>query len=199
MKVLFSTFILVFLTCNSNQGNKVNIKKDCSIYNDKYVEYSSLNKSDSALYYINKAIKCDPKDDYFKTEKIRLLIKNNNYKSVISFAEELASKNDPNYKMLYGTLLLKNGDFQSEEILKEAYSLFKKSTKDYSVANSNLHFYQIALDNYFQGKEYSLNKIELYKKNYTDVHNKQLAEYIHNLILKKSKKDVLFVMFGIEN
>lgn len=191
--------MLALLTCNSKHSKEATISQDCSVYNDKYVEFRMNNRNDSAIYYIDKAIKCDPQDDFFKTEKVKLLINNQDYISATSVAEELAVKSDPNYKMLYGTLLLKNDDVQSEKNLKEAYSLFEKSTKDYSKANSNLKFYQIALDYYFQGKEYSLKKIEIYKKNYTDIHNTQLAEYIQDLILNRSKEDVLFAMYGMEN
>ncbi len=200
MKLLIAILFFSLLTCNSNQEGVVkNNKNECSIFNEKYLEYSMLNKKDSALYYIDKAIDCNPKDDFFKTEKIKSLIHYEDYNSAISFAKKLAKENDPNFKLLYGTLLLKMNDENAEIQLKEAYNLFSINTKNYNQNDSSLDFYKIGLDNYFKGKKYSLLMLEKFKKNYPDKNNLQSADYLENLINTTSKESVLYKLFDIKD
>lgn len=200
MKLLMSLLFLFLLTCKSNHETKVvKEKPDCSTYNEKYVQYNMANKKDSALYYIDKAINCDPDDDFFKTEKIKLLIKYEDYSKANSFAKELANLNDPIYKMLYGVLLLRQGKTNAENLLKEAYGLLNEATINYNDENSNLHFYKIGLDNYFQGREYSLDRIKKFKTHYPDEYNIELGNYIETLIVNSSKEEVLFELFHLNN
>ena len=129
MKIVMLMTILLFMSCKSNQAKKDKTRKaDCTEFNDKYVAYAMSDKRDSALYYIDKAIFCDPEDDFFKTEKIKLLLKYGDYSNAVEFAEKL-SKDDPlTYKMLYGILLLKQGDANADNVLKETYNLKPKSS-----------------------------------------------------------------------
>ena len=198
MKIFIPILLLFLFCCKSNKEQKVSTQEvDCSIYNDKYVEYAMINEKDSALYYINKAIMCDPKDDFFKTEKIKLLIKHRDYSNAIPFAKELAIKNDPNYKMLYGVLLLKENNSNADDILDDARVIMVDVAKDYNENNSNLHFYKIALDNYFEGENYSLDMVKKFRENYVTEYDIELANNIENLIKNNSKRDVLLNLFNI--
>jgi len=200
MKILVLTLFLIFASCKSNQTkDETNQKIDCSKYNDKYVEFAMNNKKDSAFYYIDKAILCDPKDEFFKSEKMKLLIQYKDYENAVKLAKVMSNEGEPTYVMLYGILLMKQGDSESVKVLKKANSLLSKIVNDYSEENLNLHFYRIGLDNYFQGKNYSLKMVQKFRDSYVKEHEIQLANYIEDLINNESKENVLFNLFTIDN
>jgi hypothetical protein len=201
MRLLILITFSLLISCKLNQTKKEEIQKaDCSAFNDKYIEYLMADKRDSALYYIDKAIFCDPEDEFFKTEKIKLFLKYGDYSDAVEFAKKLSNDKAPTYKMLYGILLLKqNNNVKADIVLNEAYTLLSEKTKLYDKGNSNLHFYRLGLDNYFMGKDYSLEMVKKYRENYTKEHDAQLADYIENLITNESSRDILYKLYNIED
>lgn len=200
MKTFILSFMVVALaTCNSQQSKKkVDTERDCSFLNDKYVESVMAERKDSAVYYIDKAILCDPQDNFFKFEKIKLLMNYDDFEGAKNAAKKMANAKSPTFEMLYGTILLKQNDVGADAVLKKAHESLISDTKNYSEDNSNLHFYRIGLDNYFKGKEYSLEKIDEFKANYSDKDKLGLANHIYDLINKETKEDVLYKIFNLD-
>lgn len=200
MRLLILITFFLLISCKSNQTKKeVTQKADCSGFNDKYIEYVMADKRDSALHYIDKAIFCDPEDEFFKTEKIKLLLKYGDYPDAVQFAEKLSNDEAPTYKMLYGILLLRqDNNVKADIVLNEAYALLSEKTKIYDEDNSNLHFYRLGLDNYFKGKDYSIEMVKKFRENYTKEHDAQLADYMESLIINESSRNVLYKQYNIE-
>lgn len=91
---------------------------------------------------------------------------------------------------------MKINDANSKKILEECYSEFNKMKEPTS---SNL-FYKIALDNYFKGKDYSLNQVKEFKQTYKDKpYENQNIEALQELINKETKEIVLFKLFNIND
>jgi hypothetical protein len=206
MKLLYILFIILFTTTVSSCQNKtqnttqkaiVKEKPECEALYNKYLENFSLQKKDSALYYIDKCIKCDTSQQDNKYIKVQLLISMKDYKNAILGLEELRSDiDDPTFKMQKGILMLKINDANSKKILEECYSEFNKMKEPTS---SNL-FYKIALDNYFKGKDYSLNQVKEFKQTYKDKpYENQNIEALQELINKETKEIVLFKLFNIND
>ncbi len=194
--LLILAFSLTF--CKSNKTKDTSQDIDCSKFNDKYVEYRIVKNKDSALYYIDKAIACDVKDNFFKMEKVKLLVSYRDYLGASKLAYDLSKGNDPTFKMLYGVLLLKQNDTEADKVLEKSYTILSDNTKSYDDSNSNLHYYKIGLDNYFNGKNYSLQRVDEYKKNYNTPNNIQMAILMENLIKNSSKEELLFNLFNIK-
>ncbi|MEL4308794.1 hypothetical protein [Joostella sp. CR20] len=199
MKVYIGIMAIMLATCKSNsKGQEAKTKsQSCSVFNDKYIEYVMAEQKDSALYYIDKAITCDPDDDFFKFEKVKLLLKYGNYAAATSNVKDMMSDNSPTYEMLYGIILLKQNNSKAEKVLESAYDSFDKLTKEYEEENSSLQYYKLGLDNYFNGQNYTLEAIEKFKDNYKDQHNIALVDYLKDIVVQEAREDVLYKMFNM--
>lgn len=203
-KIHFFNFLLLISTVSSCQ-NKTNIaekgatqeKAKCEILYNKYIEKFSAREKDSALYYIDKSIKCDQNNNDYKYAKAQLLISNKDYKSAILVLGELNSAiTDPTIKMQKGILNLKINEPSSKKILEECYADFKRIKGP----TSNNLFYKIALDNYFKDKDYALIEIEKFKQTYKDKgYETQNINALESLIKNESKENVLFKLFNIRD
>ncbi|HFG0578558.1 hypothetical protein [Flavobacterium psychrophilum] len=197
-----SIFVLLLSNCN-NKKNIVSstIQKndyaECKVFFDKYKKKMIIEENDSALIYIDKAIKCNPNNNSYKNSKVNFLISIKNYKEADKQLDELITiTNDPAFRLLKGIIKLKDSDPQSEKLLVNSYDEFNQIKKPTS---SNL-IYKIALDNYFKGKDYSLNQVEEFKQTYKDKpYENQNIEALQELINKETKEIVLFKLFNIND
>lgn len=204
-KLLFIfAYLLSLLNCNNNNNKKatndlitekeeVKCKEIYKKFNEKYV----LEENDSALIYIDEAIKCNPKNNKYKYSKIKFLIEIKNYDDAIKQLDKfILLSNDPAFKLQKGVLLLKIKDEKSKQILEECYYEYQKLKEP----TSNNLFYKIALDNYFEGKEYSLNEILKCKRQYQGKdYELQNIKVLEELINNKSKEEVLFNLYNIKD
>jgi lipopolysaccharide biosynthesis regulator YciM len=196
--------ILLLITTISSCQNKKNITEknvikenpECEILYNKYIEKFSNSEKDSALFYIDKCIKCDTSKKDNKYIKAQLLISMKDYKNAILTFNDIKSDDDPALKMQKGVLMLKINDPNSIKVLKECYNEFNQIKE---ATSSNL-FYRIALDNYFKGKEYSLNEVVKFKeKNKGKAYENQNIKALEDLINKENKETVLFKLFNIRD
>lgn len=198
--ILSISFLLLF-NCGNKKTEKTEIEQQdslkCKIFYKNYNKKIVLEENDSALYYINKAIDCSPKNYNYKNTKAMFLINIKKYnEAILQFNELSIITKDPAYKLFKGILLLKIGDKDSDNYLREVYSEYNKITKP----TSSNEFYKIALDNYFKDKEYSLNeikrlKIEYKNKAYELQNLSALEEYISN----ETKKNVMYKLINIKD
>lgn len=201
-KIHLLNFLLLITTISSCQNKKniteKNVTKEnpeCEILYNKYIEKFSTRENDSALYYIEKCIKCDPSKNENKYIKVQLLTSMKDYKNAILVFPDLKSGiDDPALKMQKGVLMLKINDVNSRKVLEECYAEFKKIEKPTS---SNL-IYKIALDNYFMGKEFSTKEVEKFKLTYKDKpYESDNIKAVESLIKNVDKENVLFKLFNI--
>jgi predicted Zn-dependent protease len=186
-------------TSNKTTSNTVIVKENSKCkeiykkYNEKYV----LEENDSALIYINQAIECNPKSSDYKFTKIRFLVEIKNYNDAIKQLDEfILNSDDPAFKTQKGTLLLKINDKSSIKILSESYNDYKKIKNP----TSNNQFYKIALDNYFEGKEYALKEVEKFKQTYKGKgYENQNINVLEELIKNETKENTLFKLFNIRD
>ena len=197
-----SIFVLLLSNCN-NKKNIVSstIQKndyaECKVFFDKYKKKMIIEENDSALIYIDKAIKCNPNNNSYKNSKVNFLISIKNYKEADKQLDELITiTNDPAFRLLKGIIKLKDSDPQSEKLLVNSYDEFNQMKEP----TSNNLFYKIALDNYFKGKDYSLNQVKEFKQTYKDKpYENQNIEALQELINKETKERVLFKLFNIND
>lgn len=205
------TIISMALLLLSNCSNKVKPNPNSTVINNKtekdfsdckkiYKKFNNkfvLEENDSALIYINQAIECNPKNTNYKFSKIRFLIGINNYKDAIKQTNELILiSNDPSFKLLKGILMLKTNDSNSLKLLNESYTEYKQ-IKDPTSGNL---FYRIALDNFFKGKDYSLNEVKKFKDIYKGkAYENQNINALEELINNETKENVLFKLFSIND
>jgi len=183
----------IFPNCEKNKEKRsiTNVKNDCQKYLQKHFNTVVVKKNDSALYYVNKAIDCDPTSINYKFTKVKFLIRLKKYEDA-EIALNPIKENDLALKMLDGILKLKINNSDSKNTLSKVYTEYNNIENP----TSTQLFYKIALDNYFKGKEYSTNKILDYKKNFQSEYEKQNIGALEELILKETKENVLFKLFN---
>lgn len=163
------------------------------------MKYASNNKIDSALFYIDKSIKCDTESDFFKFAKVNLLISAEQYENASNCLSNFNLVTKPTYKMLKGVLLIKlQNNQEASDILEESYDNFKdleaSGKMDY-----NLVFYKLGLDNYFNGSDFTIESINDYKIIFKDnTYAIETLEYVKILIENSSKEETLYKMFNID-
>ncbi|MBE9577236.1 tetratricopeptide repeat protein [Flavobacterium proteolyticum] len=191
---VFITFLLVS-SCKNAKIENIEIKdnKQCEEFNKKHVKFAIAEQNDSAIYYIDKAIKCNPEHENYKFSKVRFLIGLNKYEEAEKVLLTFKNPEEPTIKMNIGILKLKTNDAQSENILKDVHSKFENLKSK----SSTYFFYKIALDNYFYGKDYALNQIKEYKREYTTAYDLQNINALENSIMNNEKKEVLFKLLNI--
>lgn len=198
-------FMGLFSNCQNNKsvekGNAINVEKksadNCKTIFHAFNQKLMMEENDSALYYIDKAIECDPKNNNFKYNKVKFLTSIKKYPDAIKQLDDLsADAIDPTFKMQKGILKLKINEADAKKILEECYAEFNQIDKPTS-SNS---LYRIALDNYFKGKEYSLNEVKKFKQAYKDKpYENQNIDALEELINKETKEVVLFKLFNIND
>lgn len=196
MRLLLLLIICFNVSCNSKITGFS--EKACKEFNEKYVEYALINKIDSALFYVDKSIKCDLESDFYKVAKINLLISDEQYENAINYLSNFKLDKEPVYKMLKGVLLLKLQNKQEAlGLLEEAYNHFKDEETSGEM-DYNLIFYMLGLENYFNGSDSTINSIKDYKIALKDnAYAIETLEYAKILIETSSKEDSLYKMFNI--
>ncbi|WP_395074839.1 tetratricopeptide repeat protein [Flavobacterium sp.] len=197
--IIILVSVIFFINCNNKKliKNELTEQKhsNCDFFLNKYSDKFMSGENDSALIYINKAIECNPNEFNYKDNKLIFLIATQSYIKAIEQLDELNSSNDdPAYKFQRGILMLKINDINAIKKLEQSYSEFNQISK---LTSSNL-FYKIALDNYFKGKEYSLNEVAKFKAIYKGkAYENQNIIALENLIKNENKENVLYKLFNI--
>lgn len=193
ISLLLINLTFIFASCQTKtDSSKLKENSDCVIFYKKYKEATVSQQIDSALNYIDKAIKCDPNNASFKSNKIRFLISINKYKDAIEVVNTYSSK-DTSLKMLEAVLKLKLETSDSKDLLQRCYDEYKQ---DKQMTNDKL-VYKIALTNYFKNKDEALKEIEYSKKKSSEEYERTNLEALEELIKKHDKREVLFNLFGI--
>ncbi len=192
--LVFMPFILASSCKNAkNETIEMKDKKQCEEFNKKHVNFVIAEQNDSAIYYIDKAIECNPEHENYKFSKVRFLIGLNKFGEAEKVFSTFNKPEEPTIKMQIGILKLKNNDERSENILKEVHSKLENLKSQ----NSTYFFYKIALDNYFKGKDYAMNQVKEYKKEYTTAYELQNINTLENSILNNGKREVLFKLLNM--
>lgn len=198
---IVAMYLLLLSNCSNKKTNSnVVIEKEdlkCKEIYKKYNQKYVLEENDSALIYINQAIECNPKSTNYKYTKIRLLVETKNYNDAIKQLDKfILNSDDPAFKMEKGILMLKMNNVHFKQTLEECYSEFNKIKEP----TSNNLFCKIALDNYFKGKEYSLNEILKFKNEYKGKgYENQNIKFLEDLINNETKENVLFKLYNIRD
>ena len=196
MKLLLLIIICFNVSCNSKKTGFS--EKACKGFNEKYVEYASINKVDSALFYIDKSIKCDLESDFYKVAKVNLLISAEQYENASNCLSNFNLDIEPTYKMLKGVLLLKlQNNQEASDLLEEAYKHFKDAEANGKM-DYNFIFYMIGLENYFNGSDFTIKSINDYEIAFEDnAYAIETLEFAKILIENSSKEESLYKMFNI--
>lgn len=193
-KLLLIFCLAVFTSNCQNKTNESNDSK-CKELFKKYKEKFSTSDIDSTRYYIENAMKCAPENKNFIDNSIRFYIKVADYKVAIKQVEKLKD-NGSNISLdfMISVLKLKMGNASAKNDLKKNYIQYNT---DKLLTSSNL-IYKVALDNYFNDKNYALNQLKDYRKVYTTEYDTQNLDAVENLIKSVGKEDVLFTLFNIQ-
>ena len=176
-------------SCNSQKKAS---KNDCSLFNDKFHKFQMNGVKDSVLFYINKAIECDPKEQFFRLEKAKYYIVNNQLEQASMVIKGMDLENEPSLKLMDIVIDLK---LQRISAITELKSIYLQYSKDeIGPEESNIFIYKIALINYFEGKTEALKVLNKAKDN-NEI--KGLIDFIELNIKNKTKKDVLYTLFNI--
>lgn len=185
-------FCLIILSA-SCQNKVTDIK--CEEFFKKYKEKFSNSDSDSARYYIKSAMECAPENKGYINNAIQLYIKINDYQNAIIQVEKLKDNgSDISLDFMISVLKLKMGNPSAKNDLKKNYIQYNA---DKMLTSSNL-IYKVALDNYFNDKNYALNQLKDYRKVYTTEYDTQNLDAIENLIKSVDKDEVLFALFNLK-
>lgn len=183
------------ISCNSKSDNQKSIKRsDCIIFYKKFKEEVIKGQTKNALIAIDKAINCDPNNESFKSNKLRLLIELSKYNDAIKLINSYKS-DDNSFKMLKAVLKLKNKDTKAIDLLRECYNRYKNERE---ITTDNL-IYKIALTNFFDGEEKALKEIETSRTNSIEENIKTNLDTLEELITQYDKQNVLFKLYGISN
>jgi len=191
MKKIFLFVFIIFFCCRK-KGNNTAVSQSCDNYIKKFNQYLRDEKIDSALYYINEAIKCDPTKNEYKLKKVQYLISEQRYEMAYKSIDDFSNPS-PEFIMMKGVIALKLNKNNSNKLLKEAYKEIQDKTK-----NVNNQYYKIALDNYFEGKDYALNQIKVYQKTYDKKYYIYISDLLEKHIKNLSKEEVLFKIFNVK-
>ncbi|RYF09914.1 MAG: tetratricopeptide repeat protein, partial [Flavobacteriales bacterium] len=132
MKFIYLLFINLSLnlaSCQTKTDNvKLSEKNVCTIFYKKFREAVVSENAENALTYIDQAIKCDPTNESFKSNKLRFLIELGKYEKAIELINNFNS-NDTSFKMLKAVLKLKIKDSDSKGLLKQCYNEYRSAKK----------------------------------------------------------------------
>jgi hypothetical protein len=193
-KLLLILCLAVFTSNCQNKTNESNDSK-CEELFKKYKEKFSTSDIDSTRYYIESAMKCAPENKNFIDNSIRFYIKVADYKVAIKQVEKLKdNRSDISLDFMISVLKLKMGNPTAKKDLKKIYIQYNA---DKSLTSSNL-IYKVALDNYFNDKNYALNRLKDYRKAYTTEYDIQNLDAAENLIKSVDKDEVLFALFNLK-
>ncbi|MDN3672122.1 hypothetical protein QWY99_03440 [Flavobacterium branchiarum] len=197
------TILLItsLLSCQSKSESKKNLEKEriadrpeCEVIYNKYIEKASKMENDSAIYFLNKSINCDPANDGYKFSKAQFFVDKQEYQEALNQLNEIkADSIDPTLRLFSSVLKLKLNSDDADKDLSDVYSKIAKIKKP----NSSNVFYKLALDNYFKGKDYALEQLKFCKKIYTTDYDKQNLDVLESYINTDNKRNVLFKIFNI--
>ena len=186
---------IFFMLCSLFSCSKQNKKqiKDCNAYKERFIDFELTNNIDSALVYINKAIECNPTDEYYKFSKVNFLIRQLKYEEALKSLKTLNLENEVSLQLMEVALNMKIGGDSIDFKLDKIYAKINKH--DFK-SNSSAIAYKIVLDNYFKGSDYALDKIALANANFEDNNSTLLFESLKNNIETYDKNEVVFKLFN---
>lgn len=184
---LFVSF-QIFLSCKGQKKEILN----CDGFNKKFVEYVMERKRDSALIYIDKAIDCNPESSFYRFSKVNYLIDNKDWIGASNGLKKIKQQDDITIKMMIAVLDLKMKNPNAEESLNDVWILSNKDAKDI-----NYSIYDVALTNFFKGKEEALLKLSDLRNEYDDVGSVKKIDFLKENINKESNELVLYNLFNI--
>lgn len=192
--LILSCLLLSIQFCCKNHKKKVEIY--CEDYNKLFVEFELVNRPDSALVYINKAIKCNPTEDFYKFSKVNFLNRQSNYIEAARLLKTLDYENELSLQLMVIALDMKTGRDSIDSKLNKIYT--KINYHKFKVDASTI-IYKIALDNYFKGGQYALNEIKEAKLDIKDYNSTLLLESIkQNIESGSSKQEIIYKLFNFE-
>lgn len=192
--LIFSCLLLSIQFCCKNYKKKVEI--DCEDYNQRFVDFELVNRPDSALVYIDKAIKCNPTDDFYKFSKVNFLIRQSNYIEAARLLKTLDYENELSLQLMVIALDMKTDRDSIDFKLDKIYA--KINQHDF-ISNSSTIAFKIVLDNYFKGEKYALNRIKEAKLDFKDYNSTLLFESIkQNIESNSNKQEVIYKLFNFE-
>lgn len=194
MRNKISVMLFLIIMNVSCQNKATNVK--CEDFFKKYKEKFSTTDIDSTRYYIESAMKCAPENKNFIDNSIQFYIKVADYKLAIKQVQKLKKdESDKSLDFMISVLKLKLGDSSAKNDLQKVYAKYKE---DRQLTSSNV-IYKIALDNYFNDKNYALKQLQDYHKVYTSGYDIQNLNAIENLIKSIDKDEVLFALFNLKD
>lgn len=189
--------------------NHCNTKKDIPLdnmqqnkelqddYSTKYrmwlLDRDSKQKQDSVLYYLNKLIVLNNKEDFYLVEKIKFLSQNSRYVETENEFTKLNSKDSFSIKLLEALIAIKKSPEEGNKKLRELYDKIQKNN---NIAEEEI-IYKIGLDNHFKGKDYANEIIENLIKNREGTYEQELLYVLSEKINSEESLDVLFHLFNL--
>ena len=186
--------ILLFLSSCNIGGENIECEKKYSLF---LKAYNGMNNK-MAIIHINEAIKCDSINQNYRFEKMKFLLRLGRYREV---NEELKSlsvlNNDYSLYPLSALIDIKLGDeAKGREKMNNLYDKLKK--ENFNKENFNIFYYYIASDFFVNGKESTINKIKQKDSIYVEIHERNVLEYMLELLnTDRDRIDILNEMFGI--
>lgn len=181
--------------CQKNSSKEVN----CLDYNKKYIEYVHKER-DSALYYLDKAIECEPQGLFFPFEKAKFYSREGSYEDAAKAIEPFLTEEYPEIIGYYGVLFLKlEQPKKAEKFLIRSYELIKEKSfdpDDYFGYSQSL--IKIGLENYFKGSDIAIESLENFEDQGKWEGQKRFAEVLNEVIKSKSKEEVLYFIYNLD-
>ena len=184
--------VIIIFSCKKKE------KAKCNLYYNKYINASFNENKDSSLFYIEKAVICNPKDKLYRNEKLKVLLFKKKYKSVLKELDFLDK--DIYYNVLKGLLYLKL-DMKKEgnTILDNEYKKVVNVRRSKEKQKFRHFYYGLLLINYYEGKE---NGLKLIRENgvvYTGINELDTLKHTEKLIEENTPINVLNLIFGLNN
>ncbi|OYQ51830.1 hypothetical protein [Flavobacterium aurantiibacter] len=198
---IYLLILLVTLSssCQNKQPETKTVAKTdtkCLKLFQKYREKFVTSEKDSARDYIESAMKCAPENKNYINNAIQLYIKIGSYENAITQIEKLKSDgSDISLDFMISVLKLKMNVPSIDNDLRKIYGQYKNNKQ---LTSSNL-IYKIALDNYFNDRNYALNQLKEYRKVYITEYDVQNLDAAESLVKSLGKKEVLFALFNIKD
>lgn len=193
--IFFISLFLLASNCSKKENRNLSEIEDKYIesYENWILETDSQKKQDSVLYYIDELINIS-KGDFYKIEKIKFLYRIEKNKDALSVFKTLKEQDSFLIELLRTLIEIKDNSNNADSVLQSIYQKYegKKLTIE-----ENL--YKIALDYYFKGGNYAIDKIsDLMAKEELSESNKQLYEILREKIQEEENSlEVLFYLYNL--
>lgn len=184
-------FLLIFFTSCQK-------REKCEEFYNDFLDLKFTSNYENAQLLLDKAIKCDFKNEDYRFEKVQLLILLNNYSEAQKELLKLGNINKVflTELPLYGALQFKEGDLEDgKRSLEKVY--LKLSKIDFTKDDFNLYYYKLLSQIFVISKNSVLKEIES-QKIYLKKNEKQSLSFLVKLIEEnENEMDVLYIALGV--